>query len=197
MDEYPIIDLSNLLPTAQGLTRLPADERIQRLRADRWIGYPHAVEALNRLKALYAWPNKQRMPNLLLVGQTNNGKSMIIEKFRRTHPASSDADQEHLPVLVVQMPSEQSVIRFYVALLALMGAPLRPAPTAAGNGAIGAGLATQGRRAHVDNRRAAQPLGWQQRQPAGIPQPAAFPRQRAAHPTGRGRHTRRLLGDPL
>ena len=93
MDEYPIIDLSHLLPAAQGLARLPADERIQRLRADRWIGYPRAVEALNRLEALYAWPNKQRMPNLLLVGPTNNGKSMIVEKFRRTHPASSDADQ--------------------------------------------------------------------------------------------------------
>ncbi|ELQ6671774.1 TniB family NTP-binding protein, partial [Escherichia coli] len=81
-----------------------------------------------RLEALYAWPNKQRMPNLLLVGPTNNGKSMIVEKFRRTHPASSDADQEHIPVLVVQMPSEPSVIRFYVALLAAMGAPLRPRP---------------------------------------------------------------------
>jgi hypothetical protein len=112
----------------QGLARLPADERIHRLRADRWIGYPRAVEALNRLETLYAWPNKQRMPNLLLVGPTNNGKSMIVEKFRRTHPASSDADQEHIPVLVVQMPSEPSVIRFYVALLAAMGAPLRPRP---------------------------------------------------------------------
>ena len=53
MDEYPIIDLSHLLPAAQGLARLPADERIHRLRADRWIGYPRAVEALNRLEALY------------------------------------------------------------------------------------------------------------------------------------------------
>lgn len=128
MDEYPIIDMSHLLPAAQGLARLPADERVQRIRADRWIGYPRAVEALNRLETLFAWPNKQRMPNLLLVGPTNNGKSMIVEKFRRAHPASADADQEHIPVLVVQMPSEQSVIRFYVALLAAMGAPLRPRP---------------------------------------------------------------------
>ena len=41
---------------------------------------------------------------------------------------NADADQEHIPVLVVQMPSEPSVIRFYVALLAAMGAPLRPRP---------------------------------------------------------------------
>jgi hypothetical protein len=66
------------------------------------------------------------MPNLLLIGPTNNGKSMIIEKFRRTHPPSSSDDQEHIPVLSVQMPSEPSVTRFYVALLAAMGAPLRP-----------------------------------------------------------------------
>lgn len=76
MDEYPIIDLSHLLPAAQGLARLPADERVQRIRADRWIGYPRSVEALNRLETLYAWPNKQRMPNLLLIGPINNGKSM-------------------------------------------------------------------------------------------------------------------------
>lgn len=128
MDEYPIFDFSHLLPAAQGLALLPAGERIQRIRADRWIGYPQAIETLNRLETLYSWPNKQRMPNLLLVGPTNNGKSMIVEKFRRMHPASSDADQEHIPVLVVQMPSEPSVLRFYVALLAAMGAPLRPRP---------------------------------------------------------------------
>ena len=126
MDEFPANDLSHLLSGAQGLARLPAAERIQRIRADRWIGYPRAVDALNRLETLFAWPSKQRMPNLLLVGPTNNGKSMIIEKFRRTHPATSGDDQEHIPVLCVQMPSEPSVTRFYVALLAAMGAPLRP-----------------------------------------------------------------------
>lgn len=66
------------------------------------------------------------MPNLLLIGPTNNGKSMIIEKFRRQHVPSSGADEEQIPVLVVQMPSDPSVSRFYVALLAAIGAPLRP-----------------------------------------------------------------------
>ncbi|MBB4099627.1 TniB family NTP-binding protein [Sphingomonas kyeonggiensis] len=128
MNDFPVVDLSHLLPVVRGVARLPAEERVQRIRTDRWIGYPRAVEALNRLEALYAWPNKQRMPNLLLVGPTNNGKSMIIEKFRRAHPVSSDADRECIPVLVVQMPSEPSVVRFYVALVAAMGAPLRPRP---------------------------------------------------------------------
>jgi len=128
VNEYPSVDLSHLLPTAQGMALLPTSERIQRIRADRWIGYPRAIEALKRLEALYTWPTKQRMPNLLLVGPTNNGKSMIVEKFRRTHPVSFVADQEHISMLCVQMPSEPSVIRFYVALLAALGAPLRPRP---------------------------------------------------------------------
>ena len=51
---------------------------------------------------------------------------MIIEKFRRAHPPVSDPDREQIPVLVVQMPSDPSVIRFYVAVLAALGAPLRP-----------------------------------------------------------------------
>ena len=37
MDEYPVIDLSHLLPAAQGLARLPADERIQRIRARKTV----------------------------------------------------------------------------------------------------------------------------------------------------------------
>jgi hypothetical protein len=75
---------------------------------------------------LYDWPTKQRMPNLLLVGPTNNGKSMIIEKFRREHPPASGPGAEQIPVLVVQMPSDPSVPRFYAGLLAAIGAPLRP-----------------------------------------------------------------------
>lgn len=120
------LDLSHLHQSAQQLARLPAAERLRHVRADRWIGYSRATAALRRLETLYGWPGKQRMPNLLLIGPTNNGKSMIIEKFRRAHPPISHPDREQIPVLAVQMPSEPSVTRFYVALLAAMGAPMRP-----------------------------------------------------------------------
>lgn len=118
-------DLSHLHPAAQQIARLPDAERLRYVRADRWIGYPRAAEALERLETLLAWPSKQRMPNLLLIGPTTNGKSMIVEKFRRTHPPISHPDREEIPVLAMQMPSDPTVIRFYVALLAALGAPLR------------------------------------------------------------------------
>ena len=124
--DQELTDLSHLHDAARQVARLPAAERLRHVRADRWIGYTRAAQALTRLETLFGWPARQRMPNLLLTGPTNNGKSMIIEKFRRMHPPQSCPDREHIPVLAVQMPSEPSVIRFYVALLAALGAPLRP-----------------------------------------------------------------------
>ncbi len=126
MSEDTFFDLSHLIPSMQKIAMLPSDERIQRIRADRWIGYPKAIAAIEKLEALLNWPSKQRMPNLLIVGPTNNGKSMIIEKFRRTHPPISEYDSEKIPVVSVQMPSEPSIKRFYSALLVAIGAPIRP-----------------------------------------------------------------------
>lgn len=119
-------DLTHLHHAAQPLAMLPAAQRIRHVRADRWIGYPQALAVIEQLEVLLAWPDRGRMPNMLLAGPTNNGKSMIIEKFRRAHPPVSVPDREQIPVLCVQMPSEPSVSRFYVALLAALGAPLRP-----------------------------------------------------------------------
>jgi len=121
-----IEDLEHLHDSARALARLPDIERVGHVRADRWIGYSRAGEALSLLEDLFRWPTRQRMPNLLVTGPTNNGKSMIVEKFRRLHSPFSEPDREQIPVLVVQMPSDPSVTRFYVALLRAAGAPLRP-----------------------------------------------------------------------
>ena len=126
MSEDAFLDLSHLIPSMQKIAMLPSAERIQRIRADRWIGYPKAITAIEKLESLLNWPSKQRMPNLLIVGPTNNGKSMIIEKFRRTHPSIAGRDSEIIPVVSVQMPSEPSIKRFYSALLVAIGAPVRP-----------------------------------------------------------------------
>ena len=152
------LDLSHLHPAAREIARLPADERLQYARADRWIGYTRAAEALGRLETLFAWPARQRMPNLLLTGPTNNGKSMIIEKFRRAHPPVSHPDREEIPVLVVQMPSDPSVGRFYTAAARRGRSPA--AGRASQGGRPGAGRAAgpaDGRRPGPGHRRAAQP----------------------------------------
>ena len=101
-------DLTHLHPGARRVALLPAEERLRHVRADRWIGYTRATDAIARLETLFSWPDKQRMPNVLLIGPTNNGKSMIVEKFRRMHPPVSHPDHEHIPVLTVPSPARNT-----------------------------------------------------------------------------------------
>jgi len=70
----PPLDLSHLHPAVRQAALLPADQRLAVIRADRWIGYPRASQALAGLETLLAWPTRQRMPNMLLIGPTNNSK---------------------------------------------------------------------------------------------------------------------------
>lgn len=118
-------DLDHLIPSAQKTAQLPNAERIARIRADRWIGYTQAQKALAKLEDLFTHPERQRMPNLLIVGPTNNGKTMLVEKFRRQHPVttSDDTQTEQIPILAMQMPSEPTISRFYTMLLYSLNAP--------------------------------------------------------------------------
>ena len=107
----------------------PEAVRIKRIRTDRWIGYGQAERALAALEDLLTFPKRMRMPNLLLVGPTNNGKTMITEKFRRSHPgrdaAATETGTAKVPVLRVQMPPAPDERRFFSAVLAALGAPDR------------------------------------------------------------------------
>jgi hypothetical protein len=119
------VNYDHLLPQARQLVELPAEERITRIRSERWIGYARAQDAIARLEFLFHYPQKTRMPNLLIVGPTNNGKSMIVERFRRMHPKIHRENEivAEIPLLVVQMPSDPTISRFYGMLLYAMGAP--------------------------------------------------------------------------
>lgn len=118
----------HLDPSVWELATKPNAVRIADIKADKWISYTAANQALQALNELFESPKKIRMPNLLLVGPTNNGKSMIIEKFRRKHmsAAPKDAKVDMYPVLVVEMPSTANQKRFYSMVLDALNAPYRP-----------------------------------------------------------------------
>lgn len=127
------IKLDHLLPEAREIALLPAEQRIAQLRSDYWIGYSRAEQALKRLEELLNWPKKLRMPNMLIIGSTNNGKTMIVEKFRRSHlPYESDnGEHEMVPVLMVQMPSNPTIQRFYATVITALGSPVTWYPSTA------------------------------------------------------------------
>lgn len=120
--------LSHVHPAARAVLGYSEAERTAWLRRERWIGYPRAHQALTLLEDFLSLPVRQRMPNLLIIGPTNNGKTMIVEKFCRDHPAAPSVDGEYevMPVVMVQMPSEPDLKRFYAAILRAVHAPPRP-----------------------------------------------------------------------
>lgn len=124
------MNLDHLVPEAQEVAALPNEDRLRRVRTDRWIGYSRAVKIVDHLSRIVEGPAKQRMPNALIIGPTNNGKSMVVEKFRRRHVARSSAaptgEAEIIPIVCMQMPSEPSISRFYALLLAAVGSPPMP-----------------------------------------------------------------------
>ncbi len=109
MTAYPHLD-----PAVQGHADLPDRERIEHIRVDRWIDYPRARQALDKLEELLLFPKRARMPNLLIFGASGMGKTMIIEKFVRANPPSFDESSgiHHRPVIVVQMVASPDEGRF-------------------------------------------------------------------------------------
>lgn len=122
----------HLLPEVRDLAKLSSWERIQHTQKDIWIGYPTAIKALQKLGELYEHPQRQRMPNLLIIGHTNNGKSMIVEKFCRNYRTKIErrklewdkfydlGEQDYLvemPIVSIQMPPLPDTRRFYLTIL--------------------------------------------------------------------------------
>jgi type II secretory pathway predicted ATPase ExeA len=123
-------DYPHLHPSTRPFAAEDQATRIQRIRMDRWIAYARAEAALTALEDLLTFPKRLRMPNLLLVGPTNNGKTMIVEKFRRAHLAVDAADAQDgaaiVPVVKMQMPAGPDEGRFFSAILDALGMPYAP-----------------------------------------------------------------------
>ena len=112
-------DFSHLQPDARALIALPMTERIYQMKRDQWIGYPRAQAVLDQLESLLVHPRIHRMPNLLLIGRTNNGKTQILKRFRALHRATDNLGEDALsvPVLYLQAPSVPDEKRFYADIL--------------------------------------------------------------------------------
>lgn len=128
-----VIDLKHLHPITRPVATAPVKERLLDLTKPKWIGYPVAKRALNRLEELIALPQSHRMPNLIICGPTNNGKTMIVERFLKSHPANDapELDASNIPVLSVQMPISPEPRRFYCAVLYALNASFRSTDTIA------------------------------------------------------------------
>jgi hypothetical protein len=117
--------LNHLNIATRTQAQLDDKARIELIKRDRWIDYPRATEAMSRLERLLGTPKRERMPCMVLHGQSNIGKTLIIRKFQREHPDSFDEAKgvERRSIVAMQMPATPDQHRFYSALLFELGAP--------------------------------------------------------------------------
>lgn len=103
-------EFEHLAPECREEAALPAPERIRRIQAERWISYPRAEMVLDRLEELLHYPQRDRMPCVLLHAATGMGKTKILRKFRREHPATFDAGAgvQRMRIVAMQMPQNRT-----------------------------------------------------------------------------------------
>lgn len=104
---------------------LKPEARIQAILCDGWIGYPRAKMIINRMEEMFRHPKILRMPNLLLIGPSNNGKTHILNRFFTAHKPVIHPDDTCLtaPVVYVQAPPKPDPKLFYNAVLDRLHAP--------------------------------------------------------------------------
>lgn len=119
--------ITHLTPTAAALLAESNERRIRAIRSRRWVLYPRAKQALDRLTKLLDHPRGTRMPSIAVYGDSGMGKTMIMKRFRDEHPPRFDPVTGVLktPVLAMEMTSRPGERRFYSELLTLLGAPQR------------------------------------------------------------------------
>lgn len=125
------LEHSHLTPSAASLLSGTDSDRIAAIREERWITYPRARLSLELLDDLLARPRTTRMPSLAIYADSGMGKTMLMERFRRAHPAAYDRAERRLisPVFALQMASHATERRFYGQLLTAIGAPFTPRAT--------------------------------------------------------------------
>lgn len=97
--------------------------RINRLYAPKWVSYPRGNEALARMSHLLNHPPSGRMPCMLLHGDSNIGKTMIVEKFVRDNPdiCNEFKEVEIRRTIQLQMPANPSDDKLYAQIIESLG----------------------------------------------------------------------------
>jgi TniB protein len=108
----------HLSPKTRELLNRPVEERVAYIQKDSWIPYSHANRILQQLEDLLNHPKCDRMPNLAISAQTNNGKTRLIKHFLSLHQASERSDETiAAPVFYLQCPGFPDESRLYTAIL--------------------------------------------------------------------------------
>jgi hypothetical protein len=119
--------MEHLTASTREIIRKSDSERVAFIRGYKWVGYTRAQEVMQRFDDILNQPPIHRMPNLLLIGESNNGKTVLVDRFQKMHQAIVDdiADKVLAPVMIIEAPSEPDEKRLYQRILQKAFVPFR------------------------------------------------------------------------
>lgn len=104
------------------------EARIDFMYEPRWIGYGAADRLIVDLEAKMRRPGRPRQISMLVVGDSNNGKTTIIRRFQSLY-GKGFVDEEQMtpnkPVILIESPPSADEKGLYVAILEQFFAPYR------------------------------------------------------------------------
>lgn len=121
-------DYPHLKESAKAAMALTDAERIAVVRTGEWIPYPRAKVVLDHMEELFEYPRIDRMPNMLLVGASNNGKTQILNRFMDLHPNDSNPEHEYstIPIIMVEAPKSADIGILYDRIFEEINQPFSP-----------------------------------------------------------------------
>jgi hypothetical protein len=111
--------MNHLNEATRKVLELSDEDRIQYILGERWVGYTAANKTLADLDRLLRHPKVSRMPNRLIVSDTNNGKTSLVRRFVLLHQRSDDPKLEasNVPILLIQAPPTPDIRAFFTSIL--------------------------------------------------------------------------------
>lgn len=98
---------------------LSKEERINFLNEPVWIHYDRAQSILDKMEELLRMPSTPRMPSMMIISRTNNGKTNLALKFLNQHKVDINPGNENIiaPVLFIEAPPTPSERGLHVEIL--------------------------------------------------------------------------------
>ncbi|MFN7703166.1 MAG: TniB family NTP-binding protein [Chryseotalea sp.] len=102
------------------------ERRIEFINSDFWIGYENAKQLLDSFNELLNRPKVIRMPSILLVGSTNNGKTALLKRFYESQKAKIDSNNNVTrPLIHLIAPTQGNISELYNDILDKTMVPFR------------------------------------------------------------------------